>query len=84
MEGEKDLVAGQGTEELGGEKDLADPHTSEIEREDITGLGERVRRAPRWMEDYISGDGIPDESNLACFMVHDDPICFVDAVKEQK
>ncbi|KAG6737254.1 hypothetical protein POTOM_058767 [Populus tomentosa] len=47
---------GQGTKELGGEKDPADPHTSEIEREDIVGPGERVRRAPRWMEDYVSGD----------------------------
>jgi len=75
---------GQGTEELGGEDDSAGPHTGEIEREDIAGSGERVRRAPRWMEDYVSGDGIPEESNLACFMVHDDPICFAEAVKEQK
>lgn len=63
--------ADSGTEELEGENDAATPE-------------ERVRRAPRWMEDYVSGAGLFDESNLACFMVHDDPICFDEAVKKQK
>lgn len=48
--GEVDTAAGQDTEELGEEDDPAAPHTK-VEREDIAGSGERVRRAPRWMED---------------------------------
>ena len=52
--------------------------------DDVAPLGERVRRAPRWMEDYVSGAGLSDKSNLACFMVHDDLICFDEAVKMKK
>lgn len=63
--------AGPGTEELEEEDDVATP-------------GERVRRSPRWMEDYVSGAGLSDESNLACFMVHDDPIRFEEAMKKEK
>ncbi|KAG6778621.1 hypothetical protein POTOM_014959 [Populus tomentosa] len=62
--GEADTAAGQDTEELGEEDDPAAPHT-EVERKDIAGSGERVRRAPRWMEDYVSGDNIPDDGYMS-------------------
>lgn len=51
--------------------------------DDVTTPEERVRRAPRWMEDYVSGSGLSEESNLVCFMVHDDPTSFDEAVKRK-
>lgn len=80
-EDEEEHVEGVGP----GTEELADPGTEELAGEDdVATPGERVRRAPRWMEDYVSGAGLSDESNLACFMVLVDPICFDEAVKQKK
>lgn len=51
----------------------------------------RVRRAPTYLNDFVSGDGLSDEgeevqTHLALFAsaVHSDPISFDEAVKEEK
>lgn len=51
----------------------------------------RVRRAPTYLNDFVSGDGLSDEweevqTHLALFasVVHSNPISFDEAVKEEK
>lgn len=51
----------------------------------------RVRRAPAYLNDFVSGDGLSDEgeevqTHLALFasVVHSDPISFDEVVKEEK
>lgn len=51
----------------------------------------QVRRAPKYLNDFVCGDGLSDEgedvqTHLALFVsaVHSDPISFDEAVKEEK
>lgn len=64
----------------GNEEDEADPP-----------MTPRVRRAPTYLNDFVSGDGLSDEgedvqTHLVLFdsVVHSDPISFDEAVKEEK
>ena len=64
----------------GNEEDEADPP-----------MTPQVRRAPTYLNDFVSGDGLSDEgeevqTHLALFAsdVHSDPILFHEAVKEEK
>ncbi|CAL9016687.1 unnamed protein product [Prunus brigantina] len=49
--------------------------------------GPRVRRAPSWMQDYESGEGLSEEEdlqNLALFTSQADPTCYEEAAKSEK
>jgi len=41
---------------------------------------------PIWMRDYVSGEGMSEEEDVAnlVMLAADDPICFEDAVKDEK
>ncbi|GAA0170740.1 hypothetical protein LIER_24938 [Lithospermum erythrorhizon] len=66
-------------------------HSSDTSNhEDQTSSGEenanqgRVHRAPRWMEDYVSGDGLTEEEVNMVLDPHEDPVSFDEAVLEEK
>ena len=46
----------------------------------------RVRRAPFWMDDYETGEGLSDEDGLNAMITlnEDDPLTFKEAVKSKK
>jgi len=46
----------------------------------------RVRMPPIWMRDYASGERLSEEEDVAylVMLAADDPICFEDAVKDEK
>ena len=46
----------------------------------------RIRHAPRWREDYVSGEGLSEDEDIVHMALVDSayPICFEDAVKSAK
>lgn len=45
----------------------------------------RIRRAPNYLQDYESGEGLSeDEDNFAMFTSHDDPSSFEEAERDEK
>ncbi|GAA0176229.1 transmembrane signal receptor [Lithospermum erythrorhizon] len=51
----------------------------------VTPAPRRSHRTPRWMRDYVSGDGLSDdEVNLVQGIDHEDPMFFEEAVKYKK
>jgi hypothetical protein len=87
--GNDDTVLGENVEVLededgdtSGENGLAAPENDTPGENNSSISQGRIKRTPRWMDDYVHGAGFPDDS--MCFMVHDDPICFDEAVKQKK
>ncbi|CAM8885291.1 unnamed protein product [Rhodiola kirilowii] len=57
-----------------------------IEAEEL-GPGKRITRAPRHLQDFVSGEGLSDEENvqhLAMFASNENPLCYEEAVKSDK
>ncbi|GAA0186225.1 hypothetical protein LIER_33513 [Lithospermum erythrorhizon] len=51
----------------------------------VAPLQRRTHRTPRWMNDYVSGDGLSDnEVNLVQGIDEEDPVFFEEAVKYKK
>jgi len=49
--------------------------------------GPRIRRAPSWMQDYESREGLSEEENLqnlVLFTSQEDPTCYEEAAKSEK
>jgi hypothetical protein len=87
--GNDDTVLGENVEVLededgdtSGENGLAAPENDTPGENNSSISQGRIKRTPRWMDDYVHGASFPDDS--MCFMVHDDPICFDEAVKQKK
>ncbi|PNX88851.1 copia-type polyprotein, partial [Trifolium pratense] len=59
--------------------------TSEEDDDNIeNALGQRARKPPGWMRDYVTGSELQEEEqlqNLAVFCNSEDPTCFEEAVK---
>jgi hypothetical protein len=70
----------------GEQRDENDGECDDENNENVT--QGRERRAPVWMEDYVSGDGLSEEEEAETYMVQDDigddPILFEEAVKHEK
>jgi hypothetical protein len=73
-------------ESEGEQRDENDGECDDENNENVT--QRRERRAPVWMEDYVSGDGLSEEEEAETYMVQDDigddPILFEEAVKHEK
>lgn len=59
--------------------------TSSSEESSPNSLMERHRKAPIWMSDYVSGEGLSEEEEAVMMMMSEDnPVTFQEAVKSKK
>lgn len=62
------------------------PSSNECELSSPSSPEERNRRAPMWMQDYVSGERLSKEEdvqNLAMFISYEDPTFYEEAVKSE-
>ena len=53
-----------------------------LEVNDLVISIERIKRTPKWMDGYVHE--VVSYNDSTCFMIHEDPRCFDEAVKQQK